>query len=190
MAFVVMPAVLENRYPNRVERIDAISKCLKALDVDEPKPAKLRSDCEREGVQLGDVSTNKKKDAEVERLKDEATDVQRPMLGTTYLLLAGLFVLCLLYVVPSTVATGQTLGKKLRQVWLVRVDGSKVRLGGAIAHYAVPVAVAIAIPQIGVIIALGMVLWSLRDRNGQGVHDKLARTVVVDVPPDGAKEDR
>jgi hypothetical protein len=27
--------------------------------------------------------------------------------------------------------------------------------------------------------ALGMVLWNLRDRNRQGVHDKLAHTFVV-----------
>ena len=30
------------------------------------------------------------------------------------------------------------------------------------------------------IIGLGMVLWFLRDKNRQGVHDKLARTLVVD----------
>ena len=33
--------------------------------------------------------------------------------------------------------------------------------------------------QLGPLLALGMVLWGFRDRNGQGVHDKLARTLVV-----------
>ena len=60
------------------------------------------------------------------------------MIGTTYLMLGGLLVVCLIYLVPSTALTGQTLGKKIRKVWLVRVDGSRVGWGGAFAHSARP----------------------------------------------------
>jgi uncharacterized RDD family membrane protein YckC len=84
-----------------------------------------------------------------------------------------------------TVMTGQTLGKRMRKVWLVRVNGSRVGWAAAVAHYLPPLVIALVLPQIGVLIAIGMVFWSLRDRNGQGIHDKLPKTLVVDSPPEG-----
>jgi uncharacterized RDD family membrane protein YckC len=39
---------------------------------------------------------------------------------------------------------------------------------------------AVAIPQLGALLGLAMVAWGYFDRNGQGIHDKLARTLVVD----------
>ena len=93
------------------------------------------------------------------------------------------FVLSLLYLVPMTALTGQTLGKRMRKLWLVKVDGTHVTWGRTLSHFGVPIAIGIAIPQLGPIVALGMVFWALRDRNEQGLHDKLAKTVVVDSPP-------
>ena len=90
------------------------------------------------------------------------------------LLYGGLLVIFLLYCVPSTAITGQTLGMKLRRVRVVRLDGSKVGWAGAFARFVIPLAVALLLPQLGAIIGLGMVLWFLRDKNRQGVHDKLA----------------
>ena len=43
----------------------------------------------------------------------------------------------------------------------------------------IPIVVALAIPTIGPLLGLGIVLWGYRDPNGQGIHDKLARTLVV-----------
>ena len=40
-------------------------------------------------------------------------------------------------------------------------------------------AVALFIPQLGPVLGLGLVLWGYRDRNKQGIHDKLAKTIVV-----------
>jgi curved DNA-binding protein CbpA len=93
------------------------------------------------------------------------------------------FILSMLYLVPMTALTGQTVGKRLNKLWLVKVDGTHVTWGRAISHFGVPIAIGIAIPQLGPIVALGMVFWALRDRNEQGLHDKLSKTVVVDSPP-------
>ena len=46
-------------------------------------------------------------------------------------------------------------------------------------RFLIPIVVALAIPTIGPLIGLGLVLWGYRDANGQGIHDKLARTIVV-----------
>ena len=44
-----------------------------------------------------------------------------------------------------------------------------------------PLFLAVAIPPpVGVLVGLGMVAWGYFDRNGRGIHDKLARTLVVD----------
>jgi uncharacterized RDD family membrane protein YckC len=64
-------------------------------------------------------------------------------------------------------------------VRVVRADGSPCGWYGAFTRFFVPLVIAIAIPTIGAIIGLGMVAWAFFDRNGQGLHDKLARTVVV-----------
>jgi uncharacterized RDD family membrane protein YckC len=49
-----------------------------------------------------------------------------------------------------------------------------------LTRFALPILLALAIPSFGVILGLGMVAWGFFDRNGQGIHDKLARTLVVD----------
>jgi curved DNA-binding protein CbpA len=197
---VLIPVVLKDQYPAKIDRIDAISDRIDRLD-DQKSAAEDREDAandradtarengnseaaaaaEQDATQARNVADDR--DDEITRLQDEASDIQGEMLGTTYLMLGVLLLVALLYLVPSTVMTGQTLGKKLRKVWLVRSDGSKVGFGGALAHSAVPVVVALGVPQIGPIVALGIVYWALRDRNGQGFHDKLARTLVVDSPP-------
>ena len=204
---VLIPMVLENQYPAKVDRLDAISNQVEKLDdqksaaEDRADKANDRADQARENnnddaaAEARDEAraaerTADQRDDEITKLQDEASDLQGDMLGTTYLMLGGLLLVALLYLVPSTVMTGQTLGKKLRKCWLVRTDGSKVGVGGALAHSAVPVLIALAVPQIGPIVALGIVFWSLRDRNGQGVHDKLAHTLVVDSPPAGLKRDQ
>jgi uncharacterized RDD family membrane protein YckC len=88
-------------------------------------------------------------------------------------------VLAMLYLVPATVLTGRTLGMRGRKLRIVRVDGSPVGWYGAFVRFFLPVIVALAIPTIGPLLGLGMVLWGYRDANGQGIHDKLARTLVV-----------
>ncbi len=204
---VVIPAVLKSQYPAKVDKIDAISTQVDKLDKqksnaedregkanDRADKAKTDKDADAEAQAKKDAadekSTANRLDKQIKKLQNQASDLQGDMLGTTYVMFGALLVLCLLYLVPMTYLTGQSFGDRLRKVWLVRVDGSRVGLGGVFAHYAVPLVIGIALPQLGAIVALGIVFWSLRDRNGQGIHDKLARTLVVDTPPAGLKKEQ
>jgi len=90
------------------------------------------------------------------------------------------FVLAIAYLVPITARKGHTLGMRGRRIRVVRVDGSPVGWYPAFTRFALPILLALAIPSFGVILGLGMVAWGFFDRNGQGIHDKLARTLVVD----------
>ena len=99
--------------------------------------------------------------------------------GAQYGAYLVVLVLAMLYLVPATVITGRTLGMRGRKIRVVRVDGSPVGWYGAFLRFFVPILLALAIPTIGPLLGLGMVLWGYRDPNGQGIHDKLARTLVV-----------
>ena len=123
---------------------------------------------------------SKRLDNAINDANDTLNKVAKDFQGFLLLMYAALLVVFLLITVPSTAITGQTIGMKLRKVRVVRVDGSKVGWAGAFARFVVPLTIALLLPQLGAIIGLGLVLWFLRDKNRQGVHDKLARTLVVD----------
>ncbi|MFI5048101.1 MAG: RDD family protein, partial [Acidimicrobiia bacterium] len=99
---------------------------------------------------------------------------------TQYLTALVTLVLALVYLVPITVMTGSTFGMRGRKIKVVRVDGSRAGWYPVFARFVIPVLVGLAIPTLGPILAIAIVLWGYRDPNGQGVHDKLARTLVVD----------
>jgi uncharacterized RDD family membrane protein YckC len=108
-------------------------------------------------------------------------DNQSDEIKTTGYITTGLtFVLALAYLVPMTARKGYTLGMRGRRIRVVRVDGSPVGWYPAFTRFALPILLALAIPSFGVVLGLGMVAWGFFDRNGQGIHDKLARTLVVD----------
>ena len=108
-------------------------------------------------------------------------DNQADKIKTTSYITTGLtFVLALAYLVPITALKGRTLGMRGRKIRVVRVDGSPVGWYASFTRFALPILLALAIPSFGVILGLGMVAWGYFDRNGQGIHDKLARTLVVD----------
>jgi len=108
-------------------------------------------------------------------------DNQSDKIKTTSYITTGLtFVLALAYLVPISARKGYTLGMRGRKIRLVRVDGSPIGWYASFTHFALPILLALAIPSFGVILGLGMVAWGFFDRNGQGIHDKLSRTLVVD----------
>ena len=83
--------------------------------------------------------------------------------------------LTLLYKVPSTAMSGQTLGKKIFRIRVVRTDtGHSPGWGRSFVRWIVP----------DTVLAFGIVCYlSLTwDTSRQGWHDKAARTVVVKKP--------
>ncbi len=103
--------------------------------------------------------------------------------GALYVTYAVIMVVALAYLVPMTAITGRTLGMRGRRIRVVKVDASPVGWLGAFLRFFVPILLALVLigplGPVGPILGLGMVLWAFRDPNGQGLHDKLARTLVV-----------
>jgi curved DNA-binding protein CbpA len=109
-----------------------------------------------------------------------ADDLQGETRTTQYLTALVTLVLSLLYLAPITAMTGSTLGMRGRKIKVVRVDGSAISWYPAFARFIIPLLLALAIPTLGPLLAIGLVAWGYRDPNGQGIHDKLARTLVVE----------
>lgn len=89
--------------------------------------------------------------------------------------LAGLF--GLVYDVGFWVLAGQTPGKRLMGLVVVRTDGGRLKLGRAIVRWLGY--------WVSGLLFLGY-LWILVDGRRQGFHDKLARTLVVYSRPEVA----
>ncbi len=131
-----------------------------------------------------DAESQWKKDNKGKTLKakDVKVDKVKVVPGTITLIFQLItLILALLYTVVPSIRTGQTLGKRIFKIKLVSVDGSDVGWAQSLLHYGVPLAVAIALALLGAVVAIGMVVWSVWDKNGQGIDDKLAKTFVVTV---------
>jgi uncharacterized RDD family membrane protein YckC len=119
-------------------------------------------------------------DIKPKQLDNYSNDLTDKIRTTGYITSATTLVLGLLYLVPMTARTGRTLGMRGRKIRVSMLDGSQPGWYPSLVRFALPLLLAIAIPSFGVILGLGMVAWGYFDRNGQGIHDKLARTLVVD----------
>ena len=66
---------------------------------------------------------------------------------------------------------GQTIGKKVMNIKIIKEDGSDIDVGGAVLRY-------LGYIVSEVVILLGFIWIFIDDRN-QGWHDKIAKTLVV-----------
>ena len=111
-------------------------------------------------------------------------DKQRSVLAPTQNAVTGGFILLslLILVVPS-IKGGQTIGKRLQGVRVVRLDGSPLRLGDAIRRYGAMVLAAYTLSLLLQLLGPALVLFDettwMRNPNRQGLQDKLAKTLVV-----------
>lgn len=120
----------------------------------------------------------------IDRQEDEISDLQGELFPGQLAVLGAILGLALLYLVPSSVARGRTLGKQLLGIRVINADGTRLGLRGALVHYGAPVAFALVfqlvLGQLVVLIVLiGVLTWP-RNANRQGMHDRLAQTLVVD----------
>lgn len=186
--FAIVPKVYDSRHPEQMDRIERLNDRNQELDDRKSEQDKI-ADGEATDATDGEKPTaaeqraaereSKRLDDQIGENNDRVVEIQKDFTGTNAIIGIGLLATFLAILVPATAMTGQTLGMRLRKVRVVRVDGSPVGWPGAFARFAVPIAIALLLPTLGAILGIGMVLWFFRDRNGQGFHDKLAKTLVV-----------
>ncbi len=202
-------AVIKNQYPTETDNISRYVKIVDKADKAEskandaknaaddavkkekakssPDQAKIDAQQAKADAAAADAKSAK---ARSDRFQKKVTAEQKKLQGPYLIMIGVIVLLCLAYTVPMSAMTGQTLGKRLQHIRLVRVDGSPAGWGGSFAHFAVPIVVAVGLQGVlgplAFLLGLGAVLWNLRDRNHQGVHDKMAKTIVVAADPIGS----
>jgi uncharacterized RDD family membrane protein YckC len=193
--------VIDSTYEEETDRIDVLDNRLDALD-EEKDRAEDRADAARDDAgrarRQGDVAAEEEArsraraaDAEADdterdadRVQEELDDLEGDLVPAQLALTGAILVLALLYLVPSSVMTGRTLGKQLLGIRVISADGTRLGLRGALIHYGAPVLVALMFsPILGqlvvLIVLIGVLTWP-RNPNRQGMHDRLAATLVVD----------
>jgi len=199
--------LIDQAYPKETKRLEHLTDCLDSLDTAkddlDANASKRAASIEKANAECAEFQTVDKKtvykplstestkkqletriDNNKSDLEDVQTDLRNDILPAQLVVSLLTIVLALLYLVPSTVRSGRTLGKKLLQLRVVNIDGTPVGFRGAMIHYGLPVAVALLFaPILGplgyVAVLFGVLTWP-RNANYQGLHDRLAGTIVVD----------
>jgi curved DNA-binding protein CbpA len=193
--------LIDKAYPAETKRLDRIETCLDRLstandDLDAPKKSasidRANTACAKlpavYGEPLGSDESKKQLEKRIDNrtgdMEDAQADARSDLLPGQLILSLVTILVALLYLVPSTLKSGRTLGKSLFRLRLVNADGSAIRFRGATLHYGVPVMVALLFaPILGpvgyVAVLFGVLTWP-RNANYQGLHDRLAGTIVVD----------
>lgn len=196
--FIAGPAIIDKAYPKETAKLDLVNECQDRLAIEqdrEPLSAKRIATAEDYCINKANITfasaakrENRGKEArlddDVERAKDRARDLQGDIALGTYGLQFTLIGLMLLYLVPLSSRTGQTFGKRLFQIRVVQVDGTPIGVRSAIGRYGIVVLAsmflgAFIFPLGFALVLFGVLAWQ-RNPNLQGLHDRMAKTIVVD----------
>jgi uncharacterized RDD family membrane protein YckC len=196
----LLPSLIQPDYPDVVKQIDKISAVGSAQgDINDAQKAlnNAKTDKDTTSAQKDLTSAQKDFKTATKEAKDEnitpasgtkaldkqEQDLRDSIVGTQYTISITILVLGLLYLVPITALKGHTLGMRNRRLRVVRVDGSPVGWWPAFIRFFIPLTVAfvllIQFSTLAPMIGIAIVAWCFFDRNRQGIHDKVARTVVV-----------
>jgi curved DNA-binding protein CbpA len=196
--------LIDNHFPGERKRgsdlVTQQNKVIKTINADKKKAsdadkalaaAKLKTDtaAESKAKSNGDAAraAEKADTAKKDALVKKSDAINRQLSPWISLVFVVGILLLLLYLVPATAVTGQTLGKRIWKVRVVnRFTGARPGFSAAMLRFGVPLLVGafLAIPlkfgPLGLAIpVLGMIGW-ISKPNRQGLHDKLAKTIVVD----------
>lgn len=142
-------------------------------------------DLQTELVNSSDSSLETRRESLVEEDDDLRSELQPANIITV---LAGTL-LGLVYLVGFGLRNGQTIGKRIRNVRVIEVDGGPLTFRSALVRYGLPAVFSaltfLFLGPLGFALAIfGVLLW-MRSPNRQGLHDRAARTLVVEDTPSG-----
>ena len=180
---LVMPAVAHAAKPATYDCANKLSSAVdfesKAKDHNavqtDPKIDDAKTTCDKANVKVTGVYNTDNK---------TLTSVNKDLSGIQNTVIGGFVLVGFLYLlIPSIAFGGATVGKRWKHLTVVREDGSRASIGDLIKRYGPLALIAFAGslllgPLIGVIVIVGVSLW-MRNPNMQGLHDRIAHTLVV-----------
>jgi curved DNA-binding protein CbpA len=195
----IAPAVIDAAYPKQSKELDSLSTKIDNLnskkDTADACADKANDAARQKDKKCADGLTTKKDakaesnrlDKQISKAEDRQKSLQGDIAPAALAVSLGMTLVMLLYLVPSSLRTGRTLGKHLFRVRAIQIDGSPLTMRPAIARYGAPLLVALFLgslfgpssPIVYMLVLFGVLTWP-RNANYQGLHDRFARTIVVD----------
>jgi curved DNA-binding protein CbpA len=171
----------ERTHANHIQkRVDALNKEISA-DKKAVSAAKANSDAEKAAKQQ-QTAHEKTRDAYNDEIKKINED-SAPGLKIVYAI--GVLVAAL-YLIPLTAITGQTIGKRIQKIRVVKLaDGSVPGWAVAVKRYGAPLGIALLLGvlflgEFALLLGIVAVVGWVNRPDRQGLHDRLAKTVVVE----------
>ena len=190
-SFIVAPAVDRSLHQPIVDRIDVLRKDVDNKTTQADKLDKTASDVAKKNGKDSDAAKAAKNTADDYRKNElkNATDAYdkeaRKLAPLNTTITAAALLIGLLYLALPSGRAGQTVGKRLQGIRVVRVDGSPLGFGGAFRRYGLILLAtflltfALPLGPIGAALVLfGVTMWT-RNPNHQGMHDRIVKTIVV-----------
>lgn len=193
-AFVVSPAVDKAVHKPIVDQVSALRKEFNAATKESNKLAKTASDLAKskgktspEAVAAKNASTTYDKGT-LKKATDAFDKESKKLVPLNTSISAAALLLGLLYLAVPSARSGQTLGKRVQGIRVIRIDGSPLGLGWALRRYGLILLatfILVFVTPFGAlgaaVVLFGVTTW-MRNPNHQGVHDRLVKTVVVTAP--------
>ena len=181
-------SLARSQKPDVVKQVDAYNKQITDLQ-NQKNDAQKKADADKQANNSAQQQTDQKKVDDLNQtIKDTTSkrDTEARKLNPYYVWALSLAcIVGLLYLAVPTALTGRTLGKWRQHLKIVRENGDPVGWSGSFLRWGPVVGVTFALifllqmsPLGAVIVLFGVTLW-IRNPNHQGLHDRIAHTIVV-----------
>ena len=179
-------ALAKHEKPEVVDRINTLNKQITDANKTKSGADKRVSDDKKANNTAQQSVDQKASDAaktQVDNLTKERDSEYKKLGGYLFGGTALAFGLGFLYLAIPSAMTGRTLGKKLQHLKVLREDGSPLGWRGSITRYGLVVLITFFLYLLlrefaGIIVLFGVTMW-MRNPNMQGLHDRMAHTIVV-----------
>jgi curved DNA-binding protein CbpA len=183
---IAAQSIAKSQKPDVVHQVDAYTTQINDQTKIKSDADKAVKDAKKANNTAAQATAQKNSDAAKQQIKDltkKRTDEQAKLSGYFIAAIAISFLLSLLYLAIPTALTGRTLGKRVQHLKALREDGSPLGWKGAFTRFGLIVLVTFVLYYVlqqiaAVIVLFGVTMW-MRNPNMQGLHDRVAHTIVV-----------
>jgi len=183
---IVAQSVAKSQKPEVVKQVDSLNNQITQANKDKSAADNAVSADKKANNPTQQATDQKKSDAAKQQITDltkQRDDAQAKLQGYFIAAIAIAFFLGFLYLAIPTALTGRTLGKRVQHLKTLREDGSPLGWKGAITRFGLVVLVTFVLYYVlqqiaAVLVLFGVTMW-MRNPNMQGLHDRVAHTIVV-----------
>jgi len=183
---IAAQSVAKSQKPEIVKQVDSLNTQISdqtKIKSDADKRVSADKKANNTSAQKTDQTASDAAKQKITDLTKQRDDAQAKLQGYFIAAIAIAFFLGFLYLAIPTALTGRTLGKRVQHLKTLREDGSPLGWKGAITRFGLVVLVTFVLYYVlqqiaAVLVLFGVTMW-MRNPNMQGLHDRVAHTIVV-----------